>query len=451
MKSLFPCNGKFSHFSSGLRLPLTKIAVLFGLGFLTPVFVPQANADKLVQTTDKPYTEPFTAVVPYAFSSESAGFVLGAAGAFSSFPQEQSSLFLTALTSSKNAKALFLFFNDYQLPFSQRLFADVDLGVGDFPEKRIYFDFETTSGEIPAGSNESGPDDYFQAAGYSDWFNLDLKYLLSTGHGAKNPINIYTLHNGLLTAGSTGGGKWNPFESGRSYVETRFFYQDRLYQLDTGDERLTTSGIRFSLRYDNTDFPVNPSRGSKMIASISRDPGWRNSADSWTFAEFEASKYFPLKLNKNTEQRVFAITMWTANTLSWQEEQTEDGIVISHRPPPYYGATLGGLYRMRAYPIERFNDRAAIYYGAEYRVIPKSELLRNLPLLELAGFQWWEVVAFAEAGRVAPSWDLVLLHTQMKTDLGMGVRVMAGNNIGRFDVAVSSEQTTFWLMYGHPF
>lgn len=404
-----------------------------------------------MHTTDKPYTEPFSAIVPYAFSSESAGFVLGVAGAFSSFPQEQSSLFITALTSTNKAKAVYAFFNDYQLPFNERLFSNVSLGIGDFPEKRNYFDSPNTPNTPPAGSNDSSANDYFQAAGTADWVEFDLKYLLSTGDGAKNPINIYTLHNGLLVAGATGGGNWNPFQSGRSYVETRFFYQERVYHIDNRSERLSTSGGRLSLRYENTDFPVNPYRGSKIVASISRDPGWGNSSDSWTFAEFEAAKYFPLSSGKNSEQRVFAITLWTGNSLSWEEKQTAGGTVVSHRPPPYYGATLGGIYRMRAYPIERFNDRAAIYYGLEYRVIPKSDLLRNIPLLKIMGFQWWEIVAFAEAGRVAPNWDLSVLHTRMKSDAGMGIRVMAGSNIGRFDIAVSSEQTTFWLMYGHPF
>ena len=410
-----------------------------------------AQADKLVVTTEKPDTEPFSAVLPYAFSSQPTGFVLGAAGAFSGMPQPQSSLFVTALVSSNKARAAYLFFNDYQLPFSERLFSDVDIGIGNFPRMRGYFNTPYTPFDPPAGSNESNPDDYFETQGYSNWFDLDLKYLLNAGHGRRNPINIYTLHQGLLVAGATGGEHWNPFESGRSYVETRLFYQDRLYELPDGTARLTSSGARLTLRYDNTDFPVNPSRGSKMLAAISRDPGWGASTDAWTFAEFEASKYFHLQPDAYTEQRVLALSLWTGNSLTWEERQTPDGPVVAHRPPPFYGATLGGLYRLRAYPIERFNDRAAIYYGLEYRVIPKSAIFHRISWLEIVGFQWWEVVAFAEAGRVAPSWDLKLLHTRMKSDIGMGLRVMASNNIGRLDFAVSSEQFTIWAVVGHPF
>ena len=451
MKNIFPC-----HFP--LPLPqdtepaahlLTLQPLLFFLLLL--LISPASQADKLILTTDKPYVEPFSAIVPYAFLSESAGIVAGAAGAFSGTPQKQASLFVTALTSTNKAKAVFGFLNDYQLPLGERLFSSVELGLGDFPEKRIYFDIDETGTGIKPGSNESGPSDYFLANGYSDWFNLDLKYLLKTGHGKGNPINIYTLHNGLLLAGETGGGKWNPFQSGRSFIEMRLFYQDRLYVVDRGDKRITTAGGRLSLRYDNTDFPVNPARGSKLLLSISRDPGMSYTADSWTFAEMEFSKYFPLRLDRHSEQRVFAITAWTGNTLTWREEQGPDGLRIRHRPPPYYGATLGGITRLRAYPSERFSDRAVIYYGAEYRLIPKNDFLRSLEILEWLNFQWWELVAFAEAGRVAPKWDLRLLHTRMKSDLGLGVRVMAGSAIGRFDIAVSREQTTFWFMYGHPF
>ena len=73
-----------------------------------------------------------------------------------------------------------------------------------------------------------------------------------------------------------------------------------------------------------------------------------------------------------TDQQVLAFNFWTADTLS------------EAPPPHYYGVTLGGLYRLRAYPIERFHDNSAIYYSAEFRTIPKSDLLRNIGFLEFA-------------------------------------------------------------------
>jgi hypothetical protein len=39
----------------------------------------------------------------------------------------------------------------------------------------------------------------------------------------------------------------------------------------------------------------------------------------------------------------------------------------------------------------------------------------------------------------------------MKYDIGLSMRVMAAQNIARFDVVWSREDTAAWLMYGHPF
>ena len=62
--------------------------------------------------------------------------------------------------------------------------------------------------------------------------------------------------------------------------------------------------------------------------------------------------------------------------------------------------TLGGLYRLRAYPIERFHDTSAIYYSVEYRVIPESDLSGNLSFLEFANLEWCSLATFIEYGRL---------------------------------------------------
>ena len=110
-----------------------------------------------------------------------------------------------------------------------------------------------------------------------------------------------------------------------------------------------------------------------------------------------------------------------------------------------------GLYRMRAYPIERFHDNSAIYYSAEYRVIPRSDLLSKITFLDFAKLRWWSVAMFIEFGRVAPEWDIEELHESMKQDIGLSLRVMADQDIARLDLVWSEEDTAAWLMYGHPF
>ena len=149
--------------------------------------------------------------------------------------------------------------------------------------------------------------------------------------------------------------------------------------------------------------------------------------------------FFTLPTTTGIDQQVFAFNSWAAHTLS------------DAPPPHYYGVTLGGLYRLRAYPIERFHDNSAIYYSAEYRVIPNSDLLRKITFLEFANLEWWEIAFFYELGRVAPDWDVSELHQSMKSDFGISLRVMANHDIGRLDIAWSEEGAAFWLMYGHPF
>jgi hypothetical protein len=39
----------------------------------------------------------------------------------------------------------------------------------------------------------------------------------------------------------------------------------------------------------------------------------------------------------------------------------------------------------------------------------------------------------------------------MKSDIGLSLRIMANNDIGRLDLVWSEDDTAAWLMYGHPF
>jgi len=395
-------------------------------------------ADFVVRELGQENGEPRRFVVPYGFASEAMGTVVGLAGGISALPQPQNSFFATALVSTEGAAAAYAFFNDYQFSRIPRLFLDGSVGLGEFPQQRTYLDRNGTGKLPPAGSNDSSPDDFFRADGFSEWIEIDLKYVLDIGHGRYTPINTYTLSNGLLVGGASGGGVFNPFKSGRSYLQASLFRQDRDYTDADPSTPLGTAGIGLSFRYDNTDFQINPSTGNMLEIVVKHDPGSDN-RETWTMAEIEFSQYFKLAQSKNAEQNVFAFDFWTAHT-------------FSENPTPHYlGATLGGLYRLRAYPIERFHDNSAIYYSAEYRAIPRSDLLRKLSFLDFADLQWWSAAIFVEFGRVAPEWDIEELHDSMKQDIGLSLRIMASQDIARLDLVWSDEDTAAWLMYGHPF
>ncbi len=80
---------------------------------------------------------------------------------------------------------------------------------------------------VPAGSNDSSADDYIEAEGISNWLELDFRYVLDIGSAKYNPVHIYTLSNGLLVGGASGGEVFNPYKSGRSYIQTTLFHHDR--------------------------------------------------------------------------------------------------------------------------------------------------------------------------------------------------------------------------------
>lgn len=396
-----------------------------------------SSADSIVRELGRENGEPKPYIVPYAFASEAMGLVAGAAGGIGGLPQDQNSFFATALVSDEEAAALYAFLTDYQFSRVRRLFLDVGIGLGEFPQQRAYLEGGDAGTHPPAGSNDSSSLDFFDADGFSNWFELDFKYLLGIGHATYMPINTYTLSNGLLVGGASGGGVFNPFKSGRSYVQFSLFHQDRDYDNADSPLPLRTTGYEFSLKYDNTDFPINPSTGAIVEIGVKRDPG--SYEDSWTMGEIEYSQFFALQPGTRSEQSVLAINVWAAHTFS------------DTRAPHFLGPTLGGLYRLRAFPIERFHDNSAIYYSAELRVILKSDLLRRLTFLEFANLQWWSVSVFVEFGRVAPAWDVDELHDDMKSDLGLSLRVMANQDIGRLDLVWSEDDAAAWLMYGHPF
>lgn len=212
-----------------------------------------------------------------------------------------------------------------------------------------------------------------------------------------------------------------------------------------------SNGITAYLEYDNRDFAVNPQQGSYQKLSISHDPGWLSSTNSWTSMEFDVRKYFSLGGTNRLRQQVIALQAWTAYTPTWKLTDIGNAVRIDNAPPENMGASLGGMYRLRGYPTGRFNDKAAIYYGAEYRVIPNWNPMKTWPLIRRFPWRWWQWAAFAEIGRVAPSWDLKTFHSDMKWSAGLSMRAMIASGVARLDLARSAEGTQVVIMVNHPF
>ena len=129
--------------------------------------------------------------------------------------------------------------------------------------------------------------------------------------------------------------------------------------------------MNFSLRYENTDFRTNPSEGDTIRLKYAEDWGWFGSTIPYNVVSGEYSHYVNLGTTDKFRQMVLALDFWTAGVPAWDESEVQGGQQVFHRPPAFQGANLGGLWRMRAYPTGRFNDRAAIYYCGEVRLTPE--------------------------------------------------------------------------------
>ena len=108
---------------------------------------------------------------------------------------------------------------------------------------------------------------------------------------------------------------------------------------------------------------------------------------------------------------------------------------------------------MRGYPEERFNDRSAVYYGAEYRHKPDWNPLKDFGWLNRpnARVQWLQVVAGVDVGRVADEFDLGNLHSDMKVAGVLGLRAMVNTLVVRVDVGITEEGGAVQITIEHPF
>ena len=390
-----------------------------------------------------------TLSLPFAFYNENFGFAAGYVYGVVGHPQKQSTLLATVIAGSKGSAMGFLAGRDIQMPRVERLFFDPIVSVGYFKDVESYINGNPDFTGERAGSNDSDEDNFVEGDGWDNFFRLNFKYLLPIGSGRDQIISTYKIKEGLLESGATGGTSLNPFKSGKSYLELRPFYRSQQIDGDDVDGDNKTSGLDFSVFLDNRDFYANPSKGFGLRGKVSRDFGWFDSTNSWTNIETELDFYIPFHLGDWLRQGVIALDYWTSYSPTWDEQPNG---AIENRPPAYTGSTLGGLWRMRGYPSQRFNDKAAIYYAAELRLIPRWNPFERWDWIQkYVGIQWLQLVPFVEVGRVSPSWSLDELHSDMKWDAGFSIRALAKGLVVRVDTAFSEEGFGVQMMVSQPF
>jgi len=420
-----------------------------GVVIILLVVAPRPAAGQGVRVGPDGEVTESTLNLPYAFYNDNFGFAAGYVKGYVGWPQKQANLLGTVIAGSKGSAMGFLVGQDLQLPGTRRLFLDPVISLGYYQNIEAYIDGNPAFPDERSGSNDSDPDNFVAANGWDNFFRLRFKYLLPIGHGRDDIIGRYRIEDGLLVSGPTGGTSMNPLESGKSYLEVRPFYRWLQVDADDFDTDLKSNGLDFSVFWDNRDFYANPTRGFGLRGRHSRDFGWFDSNNAWNNIDGELDVYIPFDTGSWLRQNVLALGVWTSYSPSWEENP--DG-TIDNNPPSYTGSTLGGLWRMRGFSAQRFNDKAAVYYAAELRMIPHWNPFNHWPALQKhVGVQWIQFVPFVEVGRVAPHWNAEALHEDMKWSAGMGVRVWAKGIVGRVDAAFSEEGAGIQMMISQPF
>ena len=388
--------------------------------------------------------------LPYAFYSgpfgASIGYIYGVFG----YPQKQSMVFGTAMAGTAGSGMLLLMGKDIKILGLDRLQVDPVLSVGYFGEFDTYIDGNPDFPNERAGSHNSDVENNIRGKGWDNLFRLRLNLLLPIGYGRDHVDNAYELNRGLLVSGASGNQSWNPFSSGKTFLRiSPFFRSISIESDDVPETKVKTNGIDVDLEWDNRDYPANPSGGQDLVVRVSRDFGLFESDRPWTAWQSEFDQYIGLGSNGWVRQSVIALDIRAAYSPTWEETAAGE---LRNNPPPFAGASLGGYWRMRGYPPQRFNDKAAIYYCLELRVIPEWNPFDSWGWLQKRlGVQWIQFVPFVEFGRVASEWDLSELHDDMNWDGGLGIRFSARGMVLRIDTAVSKEDYWFQMMIGQPF
>jgi hypothetical protein len=388
--------------------------------------------------------------LPYAFWNETFGFAAGYVYAMNGFPQPQAGMIASVMAGTEGSVMGFLMGQNIRPVESlPRLFVDPIFSMGYFDNADVFIDGNPDFPDERAGSNDSDPDNFITGRGSDTFARVRFKYLLPAGTGRERILPAFQFDRGLLVDGGNRVGAFNPLHSGLTYLELMPFFRSQNVRNDLVDIDQATNGLELSLFHDNRDIGSNPSEGQAVRLRVARDWGQFDSTDSWTSVGAEVDQYFSLGATGRFRQRVLALNAWTSYSPTWSVQP--DGR-IDNRPPAFSGATLGGLWRMRAFPAQRFNDKAGVYYSAELRLIPEWNPMVHLPALqERVGIQWIQLVPFAELGRVAPGWEFDELHREMKWNVGCGVRAWAKGLVARVDVGFSDEGFGVQMMVGQPF
>lgn len=426
----------------------------------------QSAAAEVSQDTSAREGVEFT-ILPYPFYTNVFKFAVGAFASLKGFPQESSFLKVGGFVSTNGSILGYLQYEELQIPYFERIAIRPDLFFGKIGKIRNYsempypFNYIIPQEDYPvtAGTNGSDIDDYFEIEGTYQWYEGTLSYLLPIGWGKDHITTKPILEDGILMGGETGGYSLNPFKSGRTFLKALVSYRRLDMEYIGYDITQIASGVEWIFNVENLDYIWNPTRGYNFNFSYFMDWSALGGTSKFDVLKADISAYVPLSEPRDKTPTVLAFNFKTAHTLSWDKYDIVSMNVGGHqfpetkeyhRPPNFIGAFLGGPIKMRGYPEYRFYDRSSIYYSMEYRQITDWNPLNSFKLTR-GIVDWFEYAFFGELGRVAPDWNFVDFHKDMKWDIGAGLRIFMNGFLVRVDLSYGGEGFLVQMYYNYPF
>lgn len=352
-------------------------------------------------------------VIPIVGAMESTGAIAGTVVSVTGVGQPAAQLVGFGAYSVNDSYITFLGY--YNFALSERWAMDIQGLQAEFMDSELFLD-PVSTGSLLVDEDEPLDGSYLQR----DWY-LTIRYLISQDTESAARLR---LHDGLPV---------QPERGERTVFEIEPFYRTRdVRSSETDNIEGETYGVSFILDRDTRDFSPSPSRGYHTYAKLHRDWG---SSDRAAYTKWEAqySHYLDLGRSSRSKQRTLALTAYLSDIPTWRNDDP-------NRQPDWFAqSVLGGQQRLRGYDNDRFSDRSALFYGVEYRTVPKWQPQTTMPYINRYDFPWWQFALFAEMGKVESRFDLGDLHKDMEWSAGFGVRVFIEGIVARADIGFSDE------------
>jgi outer membrane protein assembly factor BamA len=401
------------------------------------------QAESMKKLDAEPQASGNTQALPFGFFSESMETAVGMGAISSGTLQPQASLFGLGLYSTNESWLYYLAALNFQIPQLNQWLFSIDGYNSQYTEGRYYIN----SGLSTDGNSDSRKE--IIANGRESFIRPQAKYILPWSNGTAGAANSLRGPRGISNLKNID--SWNPQLSGTSSIELITKWQRRdlsKFNIQQSSNELTVYSI--DLEYDNRNSSHIPSDGGIVSVKTNHDFG-DDERPSWNTLELEGAFFFDLGATSWFQQQAIGLSVWTADTPSWDDSTVINGETVMNRPPDYAGITLGGWDKLRGYNGTRFFDRSAVAYSAEYRIIPAWQPLKELPIFKTYNIPWWQWVFFIDAGNVNDRYNLAELHKEFKYSIGSSLRLSIEGIVLRMDYSVSAEDSQFRVLINQPF